>query len=257
MRKKKALMKSFSAGCADADVTAYIAQSGITDATEISAVCQLVTDLKNYSLWSKFDIIYPFLGSSVSSGTVNLKNPALYQMTFNALATDSFSSMGWITAWGADTNLVSSSLTYGDTHLACYSRSDVNGAAYDFYVLGCLQYFSRLSNLMLCDMYNTSGGATTRITTTNTNSIGFNMVSRTLPDSFALYKNGTLLKSQTGLGGALNANNLLIGTQNDGALTPPTRNYAFMSVGLGMNATEASNFNTAVLDFCTTLGRNL
>jgi hypothetical protein len=52
---------------------------------------------------------------------------------------------------------------------------------------------------------------------------------------------------------------ITISAMNDNARPNPwqgtTRNWALASVGLGMNATQAANYNTAVTTFQTALSR--
>lgn len=67
----------------DPDVLAFVAATGISNTTQIDAVRKFVLSLKSNSLWSKFDALYPFMGSSASEHSYNLKNPALYQITWN------------------------------------------------------------------------------------------------------------------------------------------------------------------------------
>lgn len=71
----------------------YIAAAGITNATDISAVCQFVTSLKNTgtpSFWSRQNIIYPMIGPNFVTGAgfpVNLKAPGTNNFTPNGTLT--------------------------------------------------------------------------------------------------------------------------------------------------------------------------
>lgn len=59
----------------DEDVQAFLEATGITNPTEISAIINLVTDLKNYNLWNKMQAIYPFVGGTATTHKYNLKDP--------------------------------------------------------------------------------------------------------------------------------------------------------------------------------------
>ena len=48
----------------DPDAQAFITAANITDPTQQTAIIQLVTDLKNYNLWTKAPAIYPFVGGT-------------------------------------------------------------------------------------------------------------------------------------------------------------------------------------------------
>lgn len=71
----------------DTDVLAFVAASGITDNTQRSAVNTLVTSLKGYSIWTKLNAIYPFVGGTASTHKWNLKDPrdldAAYRLSFS------------------------------------------------------------------------------------------------------------------------------------------------------------------------------
>ena len=66
----------------DADASAYIARAAITDATQKSAVNDLVVNLKTASLWTKGRAIYPFVGGSDTAHSKNLKADA-YNITWS------------------------------------------------------------------------------------------------------------------------------------------------------------------------------
>lgn len=93
----------------DPDAQAFITAAGITDATQKTAVNQLVLDLKAYSLWTKFTAIYPMVGGTATTHKYNLKNPldtdGAYRLTFAG---------GWThSSTGAQPN---GTTGYADTH---------------------------------------------------------------------------------------------------------------------------------------------
>ena len=74
----------------DADVTAFLSATAITDTTITSALDTLVVDLKAYGLWDKMKAIYPFVGGTAATHSYNLKNTAAHQITwFGGLTHDS------------------------------------------------------------------------------------------------------------------------------------------------------------------------
>lgn len=70
----------------DSDAQAFFNAANITNATEKTAVNNLVIDLKSANLWSKMYAIYPFVGGSSASMKYNLKDPrdinAAYRLSF-------------------------------------------------------------------------------------------------------------------------------------------------------------------------------
>lgn len=66
----------------DAAAQAFITAAGITDLTQKKAVNKLVLDLKAASLWTKLDVIYPFVGGTAGAHAVNLKSPGTFDITW-------------------------------------------------------------------------------------------------------------------------------------------------------------------------------
>ena len=65
----------YYAGCTDTDALAFLSAAAITDATITSAICGLVTSMKNDGTWAKCNAIYPFVGGTAITHKFNLKNP--------------------------------------------------------------------------------------------------------------------------------------------------------------------------------------
>ena len=66
----------------DPDAQAFFTAAGITDATQQTAVNNLVVGLKNNNIWDKMKIIYPFVGGTDASHSYNLKDSTQYQITW-------------------------------------------------------------------------------------------------------------------------------------------------------------------------------
>jgi hypothetical protein len=71
----------------DPDAQAFFTASGLTGATELNAVNQLVLDMKSYGIWSKMKAIYPFVGGTAALHKWNLKDPrdldAAFRLVFS------------------------------------------------------------------------------------------------------------------------------------------------------------------------------
>jgi hypothetical protein len=60
----------------DADAMAFISAAGISDTTQVTAIDNLVFNLKQNNLWNKMYAIYPFVGgTSEINHKYNLKDP--------------------------------------------------------------------------------------------------------------------------------------------------------------------------------------
>ena len=246
----------------DPDADAFIAATGITDATQKSAINTLVVDLKGYSLWSKMDPIYPMVGGTATTHKFNLKNPldtnAAFRLVFSGGGTHSVNGYQTNgvnafaeTYYNPSVNLTSAS----SNHISIYSRTnniggiDMGGGSGSVLIDLELKYDVSIS-------YNWNMAA--NFTHNNFNSLGHYINTRTASNAFKLLKNGsTVLGSSTGASGGTKPNiTYHIGKRNYDPLWT-NRQYAFASIGDGLTDTEAANFYTAVQAFQTTLSRNV
>jgi hypothetical protein len=245
----------------DPDAQAFITAASITDPTQQAAINTLVTDLKGYSIWSKFSAIYPFVGGTATTHKFNLKNPLDTNAAFRLF----FSGGGTHSVNGYQTNGVNAfAETYynpstnlsdiNSNHISIYSRTnnvggiDMGGGFGSVLVDLELNYASTSYNWNMAANFSH----------TNSNSTGFYVNTRTASNAFKLLKNGsTVLGSSTGAAGATKPNiTYHIGKRNYDSLWT-NRQYAFASIGDGLTDTEAANFYTAVQAFQTTLGRSI
>lgn len=266
----------FSQSAFDADAQAFITAASITDSTQQSAVNQLVLDLKSYSLWSKMLGIYPMVGGSASSHKWNLKDPrdldAAYRLSFGGgwthgstgAAPNGTNAYG-STFWAMDD--ISLATRVNNFHMSYYSRTEIptgNG-----WVMGRGQtatgdplYGIALkrtgTNARIFDSGNLSVNG--RVSDTITDGRGFYIGARSSTTSAKLYKDGSTALNNTA---TVTHNTSYIGYGVAlGALWSATPYYqsnecAFSSFGESLSDTEASNLNTAVQAFNTTLSRNV
>jgi hypothetical protein len=257
----------------DADALAFFQRvsdaTGTLSLTEKQAVNQLVLDLKANSLWTPMKAIYPMVGASAAACAQNLKSSS-FTGTFSSGWT--FASTG-VTGNGTsayfDTNCnLSTTLTPNNAHLSFYSRTNINQNTWEISVNDTLakaynpEYglrMQRLDNKMAANM---GSYLTQSIDIVLTNSLGFGISSRTSNSSFKMYKNASLLVSNSVID-ALSNNypnfKVFIGATNFGGSASGFSNKqcAFASIGDGLTDTQASNFYTAVQAFQTTLSRNV
>jgi hypothetical protein len=247
----------------------YIA-GGVLSATELSAVDDLVIDLKNDGIWTKMKAIYPMVGASAAACAQNLKSSSF---------TGSFSS-GWTFAsTGVTPNGTSAFLntnylvdstngySHSNMHLSHYSRTNLGtGAQVDMGAgIGTPTpaNFNNFYHLIAPNIGGTMGNLD--LSTSTANSLGFAIKSATSSTSLKLYKNNSLLQTIT-TAQTRSSNigvNMTIAAQNQsllGVATPinfSSRQCAFSSIGDGLTDTEASDFYTAVNSFQVTLNRNV
>ena len=115
----------------DADVTIFVdaTRANITDATQKDALNNLVTSLKasnvaaTGTLWSKFSVLYPFVGGNATAHSRNLKSTS-YDITWNGTPTHNANGItGDDTAAYGDTNFNMAVLAQDSASIYAYCRT--------------------------------------------------------------------------------------------------------------------------------------
>jgi hypothetical protein len=208
----------------------------------------------------------------VSQFKYNLKDArdldAAFRLAFNGTWT--YSKKGAKpngTTGFADTKLIpSSTLTNNNYHLSHYSRTqDATTAAHD---MGCenngnsinfdlYQYYVYITGKGFMD----GGYPTNANQVNNTNTLGYQIGSRTSVTSSKLYFNNSLLATSTTSRGALGQNNISVylgATHSEATGTGAAysnKEMAFSTIGDGLTDTEATNLYTSVQLFQQELSR--
>jgi hypothetical protein len=246
----------------------FLAATGITDPTISAAINQLVIDLSNYGILSKFYAIWPFVGGTSTTCKFNLINPA---------DTDSAFRLSFIGGWTFSSNgiLGNGTNTYANTFfvnvtsfsstnhsLGVYSRTNSVVAACsigaeDSVFTGTALFLKWSDNLTYWSSFDqVSTGSANFISDTS----GLHFINRITGAAKIYYRNGVNVRqSSTGVV-APTGNNILIGARN--LIGQPiqafdTREYSFAFLSQGFTPTEAANFYIAVQAFQTTLGRQV
>jgi hypothetical protein len=253
------------------ETNAYLFSTQITNTTEQTALDTFVTSLKGYGIWSKMKAVYPIMGTTATQQKFNLVNPqdtnSAYRITFAGGWVHSATGMqGNGSNTTANPNLIPSSvLTTNNTHISYYIGTDTaagNKIEMGVGVGGTLVPIMLLSakytgNLSYSCAYNLS---TNQITAANADARGFYVGSRTTSTSHKLYKDGSVLATDTNANpNTLPTQGMIIGALNsNGSIVQYSdRQYRFISIGDGLNDTEVSNFRTAVQTLQTALGRQV
>jgi hypothetical protein len=256
----------------DPDALAFITATGITETTQKNAINQLVLDFKNYSLWSKMNAIYPFIGGNPTSPRYNLKAPTTNTSDFylTPVGGITYSSQG-VTFNGTtgyyNTNLTpSSTLTLNDTHFSVYNNTDVVSYSADMIDLG-VQNASSTNRIYIesCSqgnnvfMINTADGANF-VSTSDTDSLGLYINNRVNSTTVNAFKNNTkIIANTTKNSSSLSTLPIFIGAFNNNgtAYGYSSRTMAFATIGKSLSDSEASALYAAIQTFNTTLARNI
>lgn len=266
LRTRPGLVRAYTEGIAggDADATLFLEAAGITDTTIISAIQQLVIDLKVYGLWSKCKTIYPFVGGTASTHKWNLRDPrdldAAFRLVFSGgwTHTSTGATPNGTTGWANTFFNPFLNLSNASAHLSNYLRSSMSSGGFggvgvasvermDFIVFG--------GNLLA-----TIGGNATQASTSSTPYQSLIIGSRTSATSMKLYTNNVLRDTKTGTNSTNLPNlNLYLGARNGAGNVDfyGSNQIAFSSIGDGLTDQEAADLYTAVQAFQTTLGRQV
>lgn len=248
----------------DADAQAFFDRVSVAGGSltqiEKDAVNIMTLSLKSAGIWTKMKAIYPMVGASAAACSQNLKSN-LFTGTFTSGWT--FSSTGVLgngSSTYMDTNLIpASELSQDDSHLMIYSRTNTVGAS--IVDIGCL-------NSVRFYIITNYGGATyigfnfnTDIAITAvTDTKGFFLVTRSSNSLATMYKNnsvqGTTTQASTGIN---TVRSVYLGAYNNNGSSSfiSNKQYAFSSIGNGLNATQSSDYYTIVQAFQTSLSRQV
>ena len=247
----------------DVDAQKYIDSAGITNATEKTAICNCVKQLKDSSVWTKLDAIYPYLGSTSASCKWNLKNPVnsdtAFRLTFSG---------GWtFSSTGALPNGVNA---YANTYWNSVANAGTTNASMGVYLRTntadggkCDIGFLRSSPTATCGLFPRFGNEfyaainnNVYTSVANTNSSGFYAVSVLTLDNIVMHRNGT--NTAKVLPSTLNGNlNVFLGARNlDGApVLYSDREHIIDFLGDGLTSAELIKLYNIFTTFKTSVGR--
>lgn len=252
----------------DADWLAYynrvIAAGGSLTTTEQNATKQLVADLKANSLWTPMKAIYPMVGASAAACAQNLKSSSFTGAFTSGWTFASTGVKGNGTSAYMDTALNSlTHLSQTNTSLSLYVRNNSNaGNPYDIgnatggVTISATYLITRYSNnLAAIGIADSTYG--TSIVVSDSKGFWIGATNGSLTQT--LYKNGSSIKSGTAPASIMANNNLYLAAINNGTtgINSSDKEFAFCSIGDGLSGTNASNFNTVVQAFQTTLSRQV
>jgi len=257
-------------GCSDADAQKFIDSAGITDQTQKDAICTLVRELKDSSLWSSMSAIYPFVGGTASTHKWNLKDPrdadAAFRLTFSGTwsHTSSGADPNGSNAYARTYLTPSTTLTNNSVHVSYYSRQSVTGVQelIAAFVSGSqnIQLFVNNSSTgdIAFDAYCTS----VRAIGNASNTTGYIVGSRTSNVSANVYKNATSYASNTNTTSLCSGQpniELYIGAANSSGspVLYTSAEVAFATIGAGLTSDQVRALNTIVEKFNDALGRGV
>lgn len=249
--------------CQDADYLKFVKKvvndGGSLTTTEKSAICTLVKQLKDSSLWGYLNVIYPMVGASAASCAVNLKDTGNYNLTFGG-GEIIYSSIGIRfhligTSSYADTHFNPNGiLGQNDISLSFYSQDSVVVSSVEMGASSTGTIYKTYLSASRAYAINSPFGNTY----VNSDARGFWMASRTESTTVNNYRNGINNSSSSTTSVSSPNLSIYLGSINDGgtANSGSDKACSFASVGKGLTSAQALTFYRIVQKFQTTLGRN-
>lgn len=251
----------------DADALTFLSTAGITNSGQMFAINDFVKALKVNGIWTKCDIIYPFIGGTSSTCSYNLKNPAQFQITWTGTPTFTGNGVGLngTTAYGKTGYIPSINAVANNLGLHWYTRQDGGGAnrvSFGVVVNATNQwrYMPRWNNstpLSYATADNGSPGSIIGGITIN-DCAGLNSMSRLTSTSHTAYKGGRIINSNAGANiGSMPNIELYIGASNSAGTAAQFfwGETAFGAISKGLTDSECLVLNNLVEAYQSALTR--
>lgn len=261
----------------DPDAEAWITAAGVSDATQKTAIRNLVAALKSGGFWNLIYFWYPETGGTQTSNSKNLRNPSAYSVSFSGGTHNSAGYDGGGSYYG-DTgfNPVTAGASVNSfTYLFYTPESEPAKVAYSS-EMGAVDYNSTPNNYnYLSSNYYTGNGvpnaslmigtdsgytAVINYALTDTTNNGCFIGSRRANNDLVLYRNGSLLASNTVAISTTSFPNTTwyLGWVHPLGASPEksTKTGSTYACLQGLTDTQIQNLTTIVNNYQTTLGRN-
>ena len=249
----------------DADAQKFIDSAGISG-SEATAINNMVIKLKDSSVWSKLDFIYPFIGSTSTTQQWNLKDPATFKLIFNG--TWSHSSSGADPAANnssyANTQYTpssSGSMTTSSVHMSVDIVESASGAGASNWDMGAYNgetqalIFSTLVSGSVGQFYNLKNNAAFA----NSFLIGYFISNLETSSNSKLYQYGTQVNQNTSATGTLPTHPIYLGSMNfqgsNYSSSAAGRKIDFATAGQTLTSTELRGLTNIVAAYKTEIGR--
>jgi hypothetical protein len=249
----------------DVDAAAYLNQvllsggTGVTS-TVSGATNTLFTDLKSAGLYSKIQVLYPFVGGVANSHRINGKNLSQFNLTFFNTVTHSANGVtGGANARGDTAWIQSGNTTTGNTHLSTYIVFSGSGSLAGGWDIGRQ---TSPGDISLAMNANGLGGALFlgRIGTINVD-LGSNQYQ---PGFYAISRTGTTQIQAIKFSGntySRNSNEVrTIGSAIElfnlaGSGVHSNKTYGTYTIGTGLTGSEMETLRSIIVAFNNALGR--
>lgn len=256
----------------DADAELFIQAAGITGSA-VTAVNNLVLDLKANDYWNNLTAIYPMVGANAEAHKYNLKNPqntdGAYRLNFQGGWTHNSSGAkpDGVSGTYADTFLQASTVFRAGTGIGSdipsgslsyfsftdsASSDDVEIGATNASGVGEVNIAMRFSDGRIYSIFGGSGGGIVIA-----NSIGFAVYSigQTGTAQLQTFKNGSIIRDAGNSSSTITTRTIYLAAENDGTTSYRNSSRGCSFASIGSKLSNLGTFSTIVNNFQIALGR--
>ena len=173
----------------DTDVDAFLTSANINNLQIKQALNTFVSKLKEDQIWEKFEAIYPFVGGSSNSTSINLKDPTAFQITWpnDFTFSDSFIRSSGTSSADTGIGVKNTNLSSENSSVSIYVSSNEQGSIDIGGISGAkgIQLISRLPT----DEWGGKMYSSENSLYDTDSSIGFYQASRNNTESFFIQRN--------------------------------------------------------------------
>jgi hypothetical protein len=239
----------------DPDALRFISIAEITNATQATAINNLVVGLKGAGLWTLLEAIYPLVGGTAFSHKYNLKSPLTYPVLWvGGVTHSSLGVVGNGTGYG-NTQFIPTALPQNSIHIGTYSRTSITGGSQ--HIGGIVRFVGSvffdgmnwLGDTAYMNMNNdNNSGGPSGITL---NSIGSIILNRRDSTTLRGYVQGAT------------ADTISAGRTSNGIFSSSlifakgTTTYSFAHIGAGLTDEQAILLQNIIQTYQTALGRQV
>ncbi len=237
----------------DTDVDAFLTSANINNLQIKQALNTFVSKLKEDQIWEKFEAIYPFVGGSSNSTSINLKDPTAFQITWpnDFTFSDSFIRSSGTSSADTGIGVKNTNLSSENSSVSIYVSSNEQGIIDIGGISGAkgIQLISRNpSDEWGGKMYSSENSLYD-----TDSSIGFYQASRNNTESFFLQRN--LERNEVQVSAVLPdaSPNLTIGGLATNGYS--AKDYSYASAGTALTEEEMDSYFSYVNQLQVDLGR--
>ena len=249
----------------DLDANAFLTAASISDSTEKNAINSLTLDLKTANIWTNMKVVYPFVGGTSTTHKWNLVNPldtnAAFRLTFSGGWTHS-STGALANGTNSYANTFATKTIFTNNNLGCQgafmNAQSGTTIRHEFGIQTTGAFFSLRSDDLAGNNTFYNGITSSKASSAIMQNSGFIASSRIANNDYkTIIQDGSIILNTTNDVTAYHTASFYIGNTNSLQSGYSNREFRFYFLSNPLSSAELTALRTAVVNFQTTLGRNV